>query len=91
MEETQDKINPSHYKPTPKHDRQIWLSELQVIDIIELFDLNYHRGNVAKYMFRAGRKGELGYTETLKEIEDLEKSVWYLQREIERLKDGIKS
>lgn len=88
MEETQDKINPSHYKPTGDAtvlDKMIRLGDLQVIDVIELFGLGYHLGNVVKYTFRAGKKEELGYDKTLKAIEDCSKAAWYLNREIERL------
>jgi hypothetical protein len=71
-----DKINPDHYKAG---------KGLEVIDIIELFDLNFSRGNSIKYILRAGRKDEQGYTNIDKEIEDLKKAVWYTNREIENL------
>jgi hypothetical protein len=58
---------------------------IEVIEAIEDWKLNYHRGNAIKYIARAGRKSmEL-------EAQDLEKAVWYLTREIECLnavKDG---
>lgn len=94
MEEQTDKINPSHYKPTGDPavlDRMIRLGDLQVIDVIELFDLGYHLGNVAKYVLRSGKKPELGYEMEMKEIEDLEKGVWYLQRKIKVLKDSMEA
>lgn len=50
----------------------------EVIDITE--HLSFNLGNTVKYCARAGRK------DPTKHIEDLEKSMWYLQREIERLK-----
>ena len=71
-----DKINPSHYKSG---------DGIQVIDVIEVFNLNFSRGNVIKYALRAGKKDEQGYEDIEKEIEDLKKCVWYAQREIERL------
>jgi hypothetical protein len=71
-----DKINPSHYKSG---------DGIQVIDVIEIFNLNFSRGNVIKYALRAGKKDEQGYEDIEKEIEDLKKCVWYAQREIERL------
>lgn len=49
----------------------------QVIDITE--NLTFNRGNVVKYVARAGRKS----AET--ELEDLKKARFYLSREIERL------
>lgn len=50
----------------------------EVIDITE--NLTFNLGNTVKYCARAGRK------DPTKHIEDLEKSMWYLQREIERIK-----
>ena len=77
-----DKVNPDHYKSDTGYE---------VIDIIEHFKLNFSRGNVIKYTLRAGKKDEAGYSDVAKEVEDLKKAVWYLQREIKRLeKDSAK-
>lgn len=46
---------------------------LQAIDVIEDFNLNFNLGNAIKYILRFGKK-ENGF-------EDLEKAVWYLERE----------
>lgn len=54
--------------------------KIQVIEVIEDWNLNFHQGNVIKYIARAGRKN----LET--EIEDLEKAEWYIRRMIEILK-----
>lgn len=66
-----DPVNhPSHYTSYP-------------VEVIELTEhLNFCRGNVVKYVCRAGLKSK----DT--EIEDLEKASWYLNREIERLKNA---
>ena len=40
--------------------------------------LNFNLGNVAKYVSRAGKKGDA--------LQDLEKAKWYLEREINNLK-----
>lgn len=57
----------------PAHYR--WLPNgIEVIDITET--LGFCMGNAVKYILRADHKG--------KPIEDLEKSVWYLQRELSR-------
>ena len=48
-----------------------------VIDIIKDYDLNFNRGNVLKYICRAGKKDN--------ELTDLRKALDYLQREIEHL------
>lgn len=52
---------------------------IETIDFIEAKKLNYNRGNAVKYISRAGVKSK----ET--EITDLEKAIWYLNREIKRL------
>lgn len=62
--------HPTHYNA----------GRIEVIEAIEDWKLNFHRGNAVKYTARAGKK------DSAKEIEDLEKAVWYLKREIETLK-----
>lgn len=47
---------------------------LEVINIIEHYELGFHLGNVVKYVLRAGKKGN--------RKEDLKKALWYLEREI---------
>lgn len=65
-----DKINhPSHYNS----------GQIEAIDVIEDWDLDFCLGNVIKYISRAGKKD----TATLKE--DLLKAKWYLDRKIEKL------
>ena len=61
-----DPIEPEHYKTSQGYE---------CIDIAEQF--NFNLGNVIKYIWRAGKKGDL--------IEDLHKARWYLDREIDRL------
>lgn len=50
---------------------------LEVIDLTE--QMNFCRGNAVKYIARAGLK------DPDREVEDLRKAVWYLEREIARL------
>ena len=54
---------------------------IEAIDIIESWDLNFSLGNAIKYILRSPYKG--------KQIEDLEKARWYIDREINRLKDEM--
>ena len=56
--------------------------KIEVIEFIEDQKLGFNRGNAIKYISRAGKKGD-------KEIEDLKKAVWYLNREIELLSAGV--
>jgi hypothetical protein len=48
------------------------------IDVIEDWDLKFNLGNTIKYIARCDLKGN--------DIEDLEKALWYLKREINRRK-----
>jgi hypothetical protein len=60
-----DMVNhPPHYK----------VGGIETIDFIEAKGLNYHLGNVVKYVTRADHKGE--------RLENLKKAQWYLEREI---------
>lgn len=69
-----DNVNhPAHYTD----------GKIEVIDFIEDKNLNYHRGNAVKYIARAGKK------DPAKEIEDLQKASWYINREIDRLQQMI--
>lgn len=71
--EVSDPVNsPEHYKT----------GGLEAIDVVEAFFAdNYLRGNVFKYIARAGKK------DPNKKVEDLQKAAWYLNREIEALKE----
>jgi hypothetical protein len=51
---------------------------IDTIDFIEAKGLNYHLGNVVKYVTRSEHKGD--------KLKDLEKAQWYLNREINNLK-----
>jgi len=62
-----------------EHPAHYTMGAIEVIDAIEAWDLNFNRGNVVKYVARAGRK------HPTKEIEDLKKAQFYLDHEIKRL------
>lgn len=49
-------------------------SGVECIDVVE--HMSFNLGNAVKYIWRADEKG--------KALEDLEKAVWYLRREIKR-------
>jgi hypothetical protein len=52
----------------------------EAIKVIEAWDLGFCLGNTIKYISRAGKKDET--------IQELEKALWYLKREIKNLKDA---
>ena len=65
-----DPVNrPSHYTD----------GKIEVIDFIEDKGLGFHLGNTVKYVARAGKKDKS------KELEDLKKAAWYLNRRIKNL------
>jgi hypothetical protein len=67
-----DVNHPSHYggKDNP----------YEAIKVIRAWNLGFSLGNAVKYISRAGKK------DPSKEIQDLEKAVWYINEEIENLK-----
>ena len=59
------------------HPAHYKVGGIETIDFIEAKRLNYNMGNAVKYISRAEHKGN--------KKQDLEKAVWYLNREIGRL------
>lgn len=51
----------------------------ECIKVIEAWGLDFCLGNAAKYISRAGKK------DPGKELEDLEKAAWYIDRRIKQL------
>jgi len=56
------------------HPKHYNVEGYEVIDIIDAFGLNFNMGNALKYLLRAERKGN--------KEQDINKAIWYLQREI---------
>jgi hypothetical protein len=77
------KVYPMGFKKDCPHCKQAMkyyhTGTYEAINVIEAWGLNFSLGNVIKYVARAGRK-------TDNPIEDLEKAKWYIEREIEKLK-----
>lgn len=72
MNEQKEQIrNPSHYGGAD--------NPYEAIKIIEHCNLDFHLGNTIKYILRAGKKDKN------KEVEDLQKAKWYLERKIEQM------
>jgi len=68
--------SPSHYRAE---------SGIEAIDVIEAWDLDFNLGNVVKYICRDGLK-DTGDAP----LENLQKALWYLQREIDNRKAKIR-
>lgn len=56
------------------HPPHYTMGGIEVIDAIEAWGLGFRLANVVKYVARADRKGQ--------PIQDLQKALWYLEREI---------
>lgn len=70
--------HPLHYNSHP--------SGIECIEVARYMSFNL--GNVLKYIWRHGKKrSETNQDELSNAIEDLEKAAWYLQNEIELLKE----
>ena len=75
-EQKADNVNhPAHYNSHP--------SGIECIEIARHH--NFNIGNTIKYLWRAGLKSEEGMEDTDKQVEDLNKAIWYIQDEIKRI------
>lgn len=70
MEE--DKHNPTEQVEHPTHYQS---GKIEVIDIIDEFNLDFSLGNAVKYILRCGKKDD--------DITELKKAMWYLKHKIE--------
>lgn len=75
---THDNVNhPRHYVSDPSG--------------VECITITRHRtfciGNAIKYLWRAGLKNDEGRDSLEKQIEDLEKAKWYIDAEIDLLRE----
>ena len=76
MENNKEMVNhPSHYGGAE--------NVYEAIKVIESWDLDFHLGNTVKYISRAGKK------DTDKELQDLKKAMFYLERKIKNLENSL--
>lgn len=72
-----DMVNsPKHYTSHP--------SGIECIEITRHYDFDI--GNAIKYLWRAGLKADSNMNPVDKQIQDLEKAIWYINDEIKQLK-----
>lgn len=67
----------SKEKDMVNHPSHYTHGKYEVIDVIEDWKLNFCLGNAIKYIARCEHKG--------RKKEDIEKSIWYLRRELEKI------
>ena len=93
-EDEYDAHDKDEYNDQDEHDAvnhpSYYCGNIEVIDFIEDKNLGYHLGNAVKYISRAGKKREEGMSDLEKEIEDLKKARFYLDRKIEMLEEDCK-
>jgi hypothetical protein len=66
-----------HDREMVNHPDHYQGNKMEVIDIIEDYELGFHLGNAIKYILRADKKGN--------KKQDLNKALWYINREISNL------
>mgnify|MGYP003405045004 CR=1 len=72
MENNKEQVNhPSHYGGAN--------NPYETIKVVEAWELDFHLGNVVKYISRAGKKDG--------ELQELKKARWYLDRKIQKLEN----
>ena len=77
---THDPVHkPSHYCSHP--------SGIECIEITR--HMNFTIGNAIKYLWRAGLKKDEGIEQHKKTIQDLNKAIWYINCEIERIEENV--
>lgn len=81
----QSRVGIAHQNTEPEPDAvnhpihyTVHPSGIECIDVTE--HMNFCTGNAIKYIWRAGQKGD--------PIQDLEKALWYIRREIKRMKEA---
>lgn len=67
--------HPSHYTD----------GQIETIEFIEDKKLDFCLGNAVKYISRAGKK------DPTKEVEDLKKAIWYVERRIKQINGGVEN
>jgi Protein of unknwon function (DUF3310) len=77
--ETRLKPAPDMVNSPPHYNK----GRIEVIEFIEDQQLSFHSGSAVKYVCRAGIK------DPSKHIEDLQKAIWYLRREVELIQSGL--
>jgi hypothetical protein len=88
MEEKEKRVNldkidmvnhPPHYTQHP--------SGVECIEITRHYCFSV--GNAIKYLWRAGLKKDASLADKQKEIEDLEKAIFYIKDRIKQIKDSV--
>lgn len=74
-----DELQTGKQNDTVNHPSHYTFGDIEVIDAIEDWKLDYHLGNAVKYIARANHKGN--------KKQDLQKAVWYIERVLDNTGD----
>lgn len=74
----ENEMSPTQVSEAVNHPDHYNEGNIEAIAVIEDWSLDFHLGNVVKYICRSGKKEG-------NEVQDLEKALWYLQRKIKNL------
>jgi len=77
VEGISDELSKKQKEDMVNHPKHYTFGKIEVITVIDDWQLGFYEGQVIKYVGRAKHKGN--------ELEDLKKSQWYLNRLIEQL------
>ena len=78
IKDNEEKVMAKQEQEKVDHPEHYNHGSIEAITVIEDWDLDFHLGNVVKYICRSGKKEG-------NEVQDLEKALWYLQRKIKNL------
>lgn len=77
------KAHISNYSVYPQQDNELGShykqGKIEVIDLIDAYNLNFNLGNAVKYIARCNYKDNGS-----SKVNDLRKAIWYIEREIEK-------
>lgn len=78
LKEVKEDMEAQVNKEMVNHPDHYQGAKTEVIDIIEDYNLGFSLGNAIKYILRADKKGN--------KKQDLEKALWYINRELSKFK-----
>jgi hypothetical protein len=76
--QTEPEAKKDKQRESVNHPKHYNSGKIEVISAIEDWELGFSLGNAIKYIARAGKKSPETYTQ------DLEKALWYINRELQR-------
>ena len=84
IDKVSNPIKPDYYNDNVNRPAHYTDGKIEVIDYIEDKKLGFCLGNAIKYISRAGKK------DPTKEVEDLNKAIWYINRRIKEIQEETK-